>query len=334
MLSSGSGGGCGLECGHPPAVCRRAVRWQPGPVLPRARYYNPANGIFNRMDPYAGNTHDPQSLHKYAYVHNNPINGIDPTGMFSLPSISFSVAIQSIIVGIHSFAVHRAGTRAADRYLSAYSGYLANNMPKENDNATIIVHGISPHTYGYSDDFITEMERRAPNQDYFEYVWSGFTMNGVLPSAWAINTTHNTATNGLINVVRAIHAKGYQNINIVSHSWGTVISRDTLNAGAADNINTWVTMGSPLTDDTARPDVDFWLNIYCAGDPVIWAGPAIWATGINNPGFGFLFDAPKGVVNEQLPLQNAYPGLNFGNHGTYWTDPVALDRIGGRLSPQ
>ena len=46
----------------------------------RARYYNPLNGIFNRVDPYAGNMQDPQSLHKYAYVHNNPVNGIDPTG--------------------------------------------------------------------------------------------------------------------------------------------------------------------------------------------------------------------------------------------------------------
>ena len=252
--------------------------------------------------------------------------------MFSLPSISFSVAIQAITVGIHSFAVHRAGTRAGDRYLSAYSGYLANNMLKESDNATIIVHGISPHQYGYSSDFITEMKRRAPNQDYFEYVWSGFTMNGVLPSAWAVNTTHGTATNGLINVVRSIQAKGYQNVNIISHSWGTVISRDTLYAGVG-NVNTWVTMGSPLTATTRCPGgVGFWLNIYCAGDPVIWTGPALRATGIQEPGSGFLFGSPS--VDEQLPLQNAYPGLDFGNHGTYWTDPVSLGRIGIQLDSQ
>jgi hypothetical protein len=49
-----------------------------------ARYYNPANGVFNRLDPYAGNTHDPQSLHKYTYVHNNPVNGVDPTGNMAM----------------------------------------------------------------------------------------------------------------------------------------------------------------------------------------------------------------------------------------------------------
>jgi RHS repeat-associated protein len=57
----------------------------------RARYYNPLNGRFNRMDPYAGNTHDPQSLHKYLYCHANPVNAADPTGMFGI-----GVAIASI----------------------------------------------------------------------------------------------------------------------------------------------------------------------------------------------------------------------------------------------
>lgn len=34
----------------------------------RARFYNPANGRFNRLDPFAGNTYDPQSPHKYHSV--------------------------------------------------------------------------------------------------------------------------------------------------------------------------------------------------------------------------------------------------------------------------
>jgi RHS repeat-associated protein len=48
----------------------------------RARYYDPSNGRFNRLDPYSGNNADPQSLHKYLYCHANPVNGIDPTGEF------------------------------------------------------------------------------------------------------------------------------------------------------------------------------------------------------------------------------------------------------------
>lgn len=49
----------------------------------RARYYAPATGRFNRLDPYAGNSYDPQSLHKYLYCHANPINGIDPSGQMT-----------------------------------------------------------------------------------------------------------------------------------------------------------------------------------------------------------------------------------------------------------
>ena len=54
----------------------------------RARYYLPGQGIFNRLDPFFGNLDDPQSLHKYAYVHGDPVNGIDPSGLLNLSEIS------------------------------------------------------------------------------------------------------------------------------------------------------------------------------------------------------------------------------------------------------
>ena len=57
----------------------------------RARYYNPSSGTFNRLDPFAGNFSDPQSLHKYLYTHGDPVNGIDPSGMLNLVSLGFSV---------------------------------------------------------------------------------------------------------------------------------------------------------------------------------------------------------------------------------------------------
>ena len=63
----------------------------------RARYYNPSNGTFNRVDPFSGNNQDPQSLHKYAYCHNNPVMGIDPSGLFTIVSVLSSTAIQNIL---------------------------------------------------------------------------------------------------------------------------------------------------------------------------------------------------------------------------------------------
>jgi RHS repeat-associated protein len=61
----------------------------------RARYYNPNNGRFNRLDPFAGNNFDPQSLHKYGYAHGDPINGSDPSGEAEIDLTSVVDAIGS-----------------------------------------------------------------------------------------------------------------------------------------------------------------------------------------------------------------------------------------------
>jgi RHS repeat-associated protein len=47
----------------------------------QARFYRWLLGRFLSPDPLSGSTGDPQSLDRYTYVENNPINFIDPTGM-------------------------------------------------------------------------------------------------------------------------------------------------------------------------------------------------------------------------------------------------------------
>jgi RHS repeat-associated protein len=51
-----------------------------GLVYLRARWYNPATGTFTSRDPFPGVDTVPQSLHPYAYTHNNPVNATDPSG--------------------------------------------------------------------------------------------------------------------------------------------------------------------------------------------------------------------------------------------------------------
>jgi RHS repeat-associated protein len=63
----------------------------------RARYYDPSNGRFNRLDPFAGSNFDPQSLHKYAYAYEDPINGLDPGGESPLIEFLATITIEAIL---------------------------------------------------------------------------------------------------------------------------------------------------------------------------------------------------------------------------------------------
>jgi len=80
----------------------------------RARYYDQNIGRFNRMDPYAGNYQDPQSLHKYLYCHANPVNEIDPSGMmlgggsYSLSEVLMVSAIMGVLAGMVTYEYTRS----------------------------------------------------------------------------------------------------------------------------------------------------------------------------------------------------------------------------------
>ena len=74
----------------------------------RARYYDAATGRFNRLDPFAGNTRDPQSLHKYLYTHGDPVNGIDPKGLMSLSTVMARLGTFTTMVanGVKAAVAH------------------------------------------------------------------------------------------------------------------------------------------------------------------------------------------------------------------------------------
>ncbi len=56
-----------------------------GLVHLRARYYNPALGVFPSLDPVEGVLQQAMSLNRYAYVAGNVINAVDPSGQASEP---------------------------------------------------------------------------------------------------------------------------------------------------------------------------------------------------------------------------------------------------------
>src|SRR5947207_11135025 len=55
----------------------------------RARYYSSSCGRFTSPDPYSGSMSltDPQSVNRYSYVSNNPVNSTDPSGMSQRPAM-------------------------------------------------------------------------------------------------------------------------------------------------------------------------------------------------------------------------------------------------------
>ena len=84
----------------------------------RARFYDPTPGRFNRLDPFAGNLSDSQSLHKYLYGHGNPISNIDPTGKFSISGFSVASSISGNLRGLNQSAIGGIARSALGRIAS------------------------------------------------------------------------------------------------------------------------------------------------------------------------------------------------------------------------
>ncbi|MCF6177305.1 MAG: hypothetical protein L3J71_16235 [Victivallaceae bacterium] len=114
----------------------------------RARYYNQNTGGFNRLDPFNGNMGDPQSLHKYAYCHGNPVNSIDPTGL-------------AVYFVLRSFDDSSATKRWASFKAGSGHGYLLttsfddknerNHNPLKSGYATRYTFSWHPSSWNYAD---------------------------------------------------------------------------------------------------------------------------------------------------------------------------------------
>jgi RHS repeat-associated protein len=64
----------------------------------RARYYDPALGRFLSRDPFMGLVNSPQSLNRYVYAVNNPVNLRDPSGMQGGGEVAVGTAGEVVCV--------------------------------------------------------------------------------------------------------------------------------------------------------------------------------------------------------------------------------------------
>ena len=66
-------------------------------ILRRYRYHDPVIGRFTSFDSFEAPISDPVSLHKYNYANGDPINNVDPTGMFSLSNLLVTSGITGLV---------------------------------------------------------------------------------------------------------------------------------------------------------------------------------------------------------------------------------------------
>jgi RHS repeat-associated protein len=71
-----------------------------GNINLRRRDYNPPTGRLTAEDPFSGHTRNPLSLHKYLYAHGDPVNGMDPTGLFTLSVSLGRIGIGAFLIGV------------------------------------------------------------------------------------------------------------------------------------------------------------------------------------------------------------------------------------------
>lgn len=116
----------------------------------RARYYDVASGTFNRLDPFSGNMQDPQSLHKYLYVHGDPIQGIDPTGLaeFTIAGVTVNITLPSART-FQSYSALKAYTSVLAFEITTQVGQLLYLYEIFDFTLTLIIMGIDaiPDSY-------------------------------------------------------------------------------------------------------------------------------------------------------------------------------------------
>ncbi|HEX9742385.1 MAG TPA: RHS repeat-associated core domain-containing protein [Nitrospiraceae bacterium] len=79
-----------------------------------ARYYDPELGRFTQPDPFVQDPADPQTLNRYSYVRNNPVNYVDPSGNFF-----FEIIVAFVIKHIVEFVIAAAGVAIGAAQLEA-----------------------------------------------------------------------------------------------------------------------------------------------------------------------------------------------------------------------
>lgn len=167
------------------------------------------------------------------------------------------------------------------------------------------------------------------NHDFFEFDWGGFTVGEVpLTGLVPIKSVHEMALAHLQIAEMLVWMKGYEKINIISHSWGTTLTYDLQNTSGIET-HDWVTMGSPLKSTTEKPVgiTGNWINYYSWRDPVVHLEmyPPFPSTfGLPLPSVSLLPGLSKDL---KVDTQHSHTMGSIWEHGAYWNDENVLSNL-------
>ena len=99
-----------------------------GLVYLRSRWYDPATSRFLTADTAPAVPENPESLNRYAYTQNDPLNHVDPRGTFTTVEISVTSAIQTTLAGIRTLAVQCLSAKARKKLVFAIGKYMVTNF--------------------------------------------------------------------------------------------------------------------------------------------------------------------------------------------------------------
>jgi hypothetical protein len=168
--------------------------------------------------------------------------------------------------------------------------------------------------------------------DFYEFNWGGFSLNveykGVAVASVGfvtVKSVHQMASIHLRVAQLTLWLKGYEKMNVISHSWGTTLGYDLLTGGGIE-MNDWVTMGSPLNHDIQKPiwNTGKWINGYSSRDPVTYLN--MYPHSLIDSGWCPVFlprfaTKPFNPQGADVPRDTtaAGSGMSLGEHAAYWT---------------
>lgn len=146
-----------------------------------ARLYDPEIGRFMTPDSIVPYPTDPQSLNRYSYVQNNPVNRIDPSGNFDFEFGGFNFCIFGCDGGSGggsggSYSSNNSYDASMNLYLSPGSYNYNFNSGFGGDSSISFGSGHSPGLNSHSANISSNslLLATVPGQQYFDYAYNSF----------------------------------------------------------------------------------------------------------------------------------------------------------------